>query len=115
MAPIVAEHPTAFAYLLGALERLVSPPLEVAIIGAPDDPATSALRAEVNGRLLPPAVTLSARPGEGADLSPLLADRPAVDDKPTAYVCERYACRQPVTDPAALRVQLDEALERAPT
>jgi len=107
MAPVVGEHPTAFAYLLGALERLVSPPLEVAIIGEPADLATAALRAEVSGRLLPPAVTLSARPGEGADLSPLLADRPVVDGVPTAYVCERYACRQPVTDPAELRIQLD--------
>ncbi|HEY4912241.1 MAG TPA: hypothetical protein VIJ73_22205, partial [Methylomirabilota bacterium] len=38
---------------------------------------------------------------------PLLADRPAIDGKPTAYVCRRYVCQLPVTDPAALAVQLD--------
>ena len=38
--PAAGEHPTAFAYLLGALERLVTPPIEVAIVGDPADPAT---------------------------------------------------------------------------
>jgi uncharacterized protein YyaL (SSP411 family) len=105
LAPAMAEHPTAFAYLLGALERAVTAPLEVAIVGESPE-----LRREVFGRLLPAAVAVSA-PGEsGADLTPLLADRPLVDGHATAYVCERFACKQPVTDPAALRAQLDEAL-----
>ena len=98
MAPLAGEHATAFAYLLGALERRVSSPLEVAIVGGVDDPATIALRAEVTHRLLPSAVTLTAEPGVDGGGSPLLADRPLVDGRPTAYVCERYACRQPVTE-----------------
>jgi uncharacterized protein YyaL (SSP411 family) len=40
----------------------------------------------------------------------LLADRPTVDGRATAYVCERYACQLPVTEPDALRAQLDAAL-----
>ncbi len=106
MAPLLGDHPTAFAYLLGALERWLVPPLEVAIVGETDDPGTVALRAELTKRFLPNAVRLSAPPGTGAALSPLLADRPLVDGKPTAYVCEHYACRQPVTTPAALAAQL---------
>jgi hypothetical protein len=52
-----------------------------------------------------------AGPGEGADLTPLLADRPLVDGRPTAYVCERFACRLPVTEPDALRAEIDLALD----
>jgi uncharacterized protein YyaL (SSP411 family) len=103
MAPLLGEHPTAFAYLLGALDRWLAPPVEVAIVGPPDEPATDALRREVLGRFLPNAVTLTAAPGVGSDVSPLLADRALVDGKPSAYVCERYACRRPVTMPADLR------------
>ena len=110
MAALLGDHPTAFAYLLGALEQLITPPLEVAVIGPPDDEGTAALWREVTSRLLPGAVTLRAAPGEGADQSPLLADRRLVDGHATAYVCQHYACQQPVTDPADLRAQLDDAI-----
>ena len=109
LGPVLAEHASAFAYMLGALERLVTPPLEVAVIGATDDGA-EALRREVHGRLLPAAVAVTAAPGVGADVSPLLADRALVDGKPTAYVCEHFACRRPVTSPEDLRAELDAAL-----
>ena len=39
--------------------------------------------------------------------SPLLEDRDLIDGKPTAYVCENYACQLPVTEPAALARQLE--------
>jgi uncharacterized protein YyaL (SSP411 family) len=113
MAPLLGEHPTAFAYLLGALERWLTPPVEIAIVGPRGDAATNALRDEVTGRLLPNSVLLVAEPGAGAELSPLLADRPLVDGRPSAYVCEGYACQRPVTDPAELRSQLDEVVARA--
>jgi uncharacterized protein YyaL (SSP411 family) len=108
LAPVLGEHPTAFAYLLAALERVVAAPLEVALLG--DGPALAALRREVLGRLLPDAVTLSAAPGDGTDRSPLLAGRSTVDGQAAAYVCERYACRAPVTSPEALRAELDAAV-----
>jgi uncharacterized protein YyaL (SSP411 family) len=113
MAPLLGEHPTAFAHLLGALERVVIPPLEVAVIGSLDDADAHALWHEVTHRVLPGAVTLRAAPGEGANESPLLADRPLVDGNPTAYVCQHYACQLPVTNPGALRAQLDAAVSSA--
>jgi uncharacterized protein YyaL (SSP411 family) len=110
LGPVLSEHATAFAYLLGALERLVTPPLEVAIVSDGADGDGTALRREVSGRLLPASVSVAAPPGAGADLTPLLADRPLVDGKATAYVCEHFACRHPVTTPEELRTQLDAAL-----
>ena len=47
-------------------------------------------------------------PADAVDASaiPLLADRVAIDGRPTAYVCRHFACRLPVTTGAALEAQL---------
>jgi hypothetical protein len=103
----MASHPTSFAHLLQALERHLSTPIEIAIVGLPDDPRTRALRREVTSRLIPSSVTVT---GAATATGPLLTDRPQRDGTPTAYVCEHYACRVPVTEPEALGAQIDAAL-----
>jgi uncharacterized protein len=107
LAPVAGEYPTAFAFLLEAVGRLVRPPLEVAVVGEPDDPARGALVEVLRRRLLPSSVRITAAPGAGADLTPLLAERADRDGRATAYVCQRFACQLPVTDADALREQLD--------
>ena len=110
IAPVLGEHPTAFAYLLRAVERLTHPSVEIAIVGDPDDPARRALVDVVRARLLPSAVRVIAAPGIGADLTPLLAGRTLSDGRAAVFVCEHFACRLPVNDPDRLAAEL-EALE----
>jgi uncharacterized protein YyaL (SSP411 family) len=109
LAGVMGEHPTAFAYLLGALERLVVAPIEIAIVGDPAAPDTRALRAVVVARLIPAGVAVTAAPEDPAR-TPLLEARTTLGGAATAYVCERYACRAPVTTPADLRREIDAAL-----
>ena len=103
----MTSHPTGFAYYLAALERVLYPPIEIVVVGDPRLPATRALRRTVTHRLVPASVTLCA-PDADASI-PLLAGRDRRDE-PTAYVCEHYTCRTPVTEPEALRAQIDAAL-----
>jgi uncharacterized protein YyaL (SSP411 family) len=58
----------------------------------------------VRARHRPHLVLAGGRPGE--DVPELLADRSTVDGWPTAYVCEGFTCRRPVTDAHALTTQL---------
>ena len=106
----MTRQPSAFPYLLGALERYLTPPIEIAVIGDANDPATLGLRREVWRRLLPASVRVAAPPASGGTFTPLLADRALLADRPTAFVCERFACKLPVNTPADLAAQIDDAL-----
>ena len=108
LAELMGRAPAGTGRWLAALDFYLSTPKEVAVIGPSDDPATTALLREVNGRYLPNRV-LAGASEEGASASsglPLLEGRGMVDGKPTAYVCENYACQLPVTDAADLAAQL---------
>ncbi len=105
----MAQAPTGFGQALSALDLYLGPSKEVAIVGDPAANATRALAAEVNSaRYLPNAVLAVSAPEDerAARAVALLQDRPARDGAPTAYVCERFVCQVPVTDPRALVEQL---------
>jgi uncharacterized protein YyaL (SSP411 family) len=94
--------PLGFSYLLSALDFHLSPQVQIAIAGDPAATATDALVRTVARRYLPNAVMAVGVEGS----SPLLEGRGQVDSRPTAYVCQHFACRMPVTDPEALAEQL---------
>jgi uncharacterized protein YyaL (SSP411 family) len=107
VVPYVTRYPTGFARWLSAMDLSRAAVQEVAIVGPADSPATLALLGEVRRGYRPnQVVALAAEPGASA--IPLLADRAAVDGRPTAYVCRSFVCRLPATDPETLRHQLEE-------
>jgi uncharacterized protein len=101
--------PSGFGHALCALDFAVGPVKEVAIVGDPEAEDTQALIDVVRGRYLPNVIVAVAKPddAEAADAIPLLRDRPQEDGKATAYVCERFTCKLPVTAPGELRQQLE--------
>ena len=108
----VTRYPTSFAQWLGAMDLALAPSVEVAIVGAADDPATDVLLAETRRGYRPnQVVSVTGDPAGSA--VPLMADRRAIDGRATAYVCRDLACRLPVTDPAALRTELEAMTVRA--
>ncbi len=91
-AKAAPRQPDAFAHLLRALDFQLAPTKEVALIG--DE--LSELAAVVRSRYRPHLVLAGGT--EGSTIPPLLEGRTAVEGKPTAYVCEHFSCRAPVTD-----------------
>jgi uncharacterized protein YyaL (SSP411 family) len=86
--------PSAFGWLLVALDQHLAPHREIAIIGPPDAPVA---RAAVERAAERDVIAFGP-----SDEVPLLAGRTEVDGKAAVYVCERFVCALPVTDPAAL-------------
>ncbi|GAB7181233.1 thioredoxin domain-containing protein [Kitasatospora sp. Ki12] len=101
---LAGRAPRFIGWGLAVAEALLDGPREVAVVGAPGDPATGALRRAALLATAPGAVVAVGTPGETE--VPLLADRPLVDGAPTAYVCRHFACDAPTTDPAALAARL---------
>jgi len=96
---IAPKHPQAFAHVLQAMDFQLAPVKEVALAG--DD--TQPLERVVRRRFRPHLVLAGGRP----DGVPLLAGREPVDGRAAAYVCERFACQRPVTEPDELAALLD--------
>jgi uncharacterized protein YyaL (SSP411 family) len=91
---VAARHPQAFAHLLQALDFHFAQVKEVAIVG----PDARPLERVVRDRFRPHLVLAGGEP----DGVPLLEGRTPVDGRAAAYVCENFACRRPVTEPAEL-------------
>ncbi len=98
MFPLAVRHPSAFGHLLRATDFYLAPVREVAIVG----PSPEALLAIVRGQYRPHLVLA----GGEEDGVPLLKDRSPVDGHATAYVCEHFVCKAPVTTPEELAAAL---------
>ena len=97
---LMERAPAAVSHLLCALDLHFSPPQEIAVVGDSEE-----LRHVVLAGYRPNAVfAFSAEP---SDAVPLLAGKSLIDGKPAAYVCERFACRRPVTTADELNALLN--------
>ena len=101
------RYPTGFASCLVAVDKLYAPPREVVIFGNRGDPETQALLAVLNEFDLTHAALALIE----TENDPLITKLPftqnrGMSGRATAYVCERGACRLPVTTPETLREQL---------
>ncbi|MDT4898666.1 MAG: uncharacterized protein QOH25_3743 [Acidobacteriota bacterium] len=108
------RYASAFGRLLGALDFYLSTPKEIAIIGEREAEDTRQLLREVWTRHLPNKIVAQAG-GEdtsAAEAVPLLRDRPMIDGRATAYVCEHYTCQQPATSATELARQLSSSATR---
>ena len=111
LSRLMTQAPGGAAYWLGVLDFYVSLPKEIAVIGGSEDPGTTALLDTVFGSYLPNKVLVGLdpeqeQPSQAEESIPLLENRGMIGGKPTAYVCQNYACQLPVTNSESLASQL---------
>jgi len=75
---------------------------EIVIAGGLDDPATLTFLQTIRSRFMPYTIVLVVDSEETrrklAPLFPGIAEMHPIDRKPTAFVCEDYACKLPTND-----------------
>jgi uncharacterized protein YyaL (SSP411 family) len=107
VAPLLPHAPSAFGHVLTALDLHFAPPREIAVVGPPDSEVARAALAPFD-----PNAVVAFGP---TDAVPLLQGKTLVGDRPAVYVCENFACRAPVTDPAELHAALNAGESAAAT
>jgi uncharacterized protein YyaL (SSP411 family) len=90
----IDEGAIGIPQMLVALQFMQSPPCEIVLAGPAAGTGDDAMLAAIHGHFLPQAVVMRADHA-GREL-------PAIDGKSTAYVCENFACKLPVTSAAEL-------------
>ena len=106
---VMEKAPMAAGQSLAALDFLLAAPRELAIIAGVDPDEYRAAIEAVYSRFLPHKVIAPATAEQASALTatvPLLADRPARDGRTTTYICERFACREPIVGVEALDAAL---------
>jgi len=113
-AASVRRYGPGFGRMLCALDFYLGKPKEIAIVGDSDLAETQSLLKAIWAHYLPNKVVAQAAPGDtsAVDAISLLRNRPQIESKATAYVCEQFVCKQPVTTAAEIASQL---LDRATT
>ena len=90
----LGRAPQAFGHALCALDLYFSPPREIAIVGPADsDVARAALEP------FSPNTVVAIGP---TDAIALLEGKTLVNGRPAVYLCERFACQAPATNPENL-------------
>jgi uncharacterized protein len=106
---LMERAPMAAGQSLVALDFLLAAPCELAIIAGDDPDEFRAAIEAVYSRFLPHKVVAPATAEQASSRAatvPLLADRPARDGRTTTYICEHFACREPIVGVEALDAAL---------
>jgi hypothetical protein len=105
----LADGPLGLPAMLAAVDFALDRPKEVVMV-VPQGADASALRGVLAHVFLPNAVHAVVAAGAGqeavARLAPVVAEKVALDGRPTAYVCENGRCDLPTTDPQVFDRQL---------
>ena len=111
LAPAMKDNPLALTEALLALDWAAGEPREIAIVWPRDAGAEAArpLLDVVRRTFVPSHALVAASDADAAGfakLVPFIADKIAIDGRPTAYVCTHGRCELPVHDAAALAIRL---------
>ncbi|MEA3187211.1 MAG: hypothetical protein QOD99_1041 [Chthoniobacter sp.] len=108
----LSRTPSALPQMLVAFEFSLTAPRQIVIAGNPDAADTSALLREIHAHFLPHKIVLLADGDAGqqwlSEKVEFIKRLAPVGGKATAFVCENYVCKLPVTDAESLRKALTE-------
>jgi len=95
-------QPRAYLNMLCAVDFYLHPTREFAIAGKRDGIQTQQILKIIHARYIPNKILALLEPGApdfelAEEQIPLLSGKTMISNKTTVYICENYACKNPVT------------------
>jgi uncharacterized protein YyaL (SSP411 family) len=104
-------NPWGFAHFLLTPLLSLAPPLDLTLVGDKEDPRTQALFQTIHAAFLPGRRLVCKDLRTAAVLEALVPGAryyEAPPEGPAVYLCHRYTCQPPLTDPGELAARLQE-------
>ena len=112
LAGQAAQHPIAHSHFLMALDFMIGPSQEMVIAAEYEDADAAEMLTSVRRAFLPSKVLLFKTGGARGDrlamLAPFAAKITPLDGRTAFYLCQNYACRNPVTDPGQVKELIND-------
>lgn len=107
---MIDEYPMGYTHMLMALLFINSKASEIVIVGSREDESARRMLSIAGKGFLPFTVVVlkdaEAAAEDITSIAPYTEGQVMIEDKATAYVCENYSCRAPVTDTGELEKML---------
>ncbi|MFA4886103.1 MAG: thioredoxin domain-containing protein, partial [Desulfotomaculaceae bacterium] len=98
----VGEYPWGYTHFLTGIDLMLGPSREIVIAGKAGEADTEAMLSAVRRAFVPETAVIFHPAGDDGEeiekTAPFVKEQLPVNGKATAYVCENYACREPVKD-----------------
>jgi len=102
--------PTGFAHMLTAYMFHEMSPKEIVVVGDKNSEDTKEVLSALQAKYIPNSVILLKDENDTSisKVAPWISNYTSIDQKPTIYICENYACKQPTADLQTALNYLDE-------
>ena len=105
----LSRYPAGYTQLLQSSSWLLQPTREVVIVGIPGEASTEEMLSVARSSSLQQTIIIFKPQDISVDitsLAPFIEQMKMVNGGATAYVCQNFACREPLTDSAELQAIL---------
>ena len=107
---ILYKSPTHFGSWLSALYHYSHPPKELVIIGDHNsNEVINMLKIVDENSFNDIIIAVQSETEDNSNIIPLFKGRSQINEKPTAYVCDNFICKNPTNDPKVLRQLLNNS------
>ncbi len=103
------KSPLAFPQLLSAQILYLTPPLDLILVGDPDNPKMTEMLRDCYGSFLPERILVLKDPKTAASLEKVVPGVKyylPIQEGPVAYICLNFACLPPITEAKDLSAKL---------